>query len=889
MKKYLNNLFAVAFVAVMAMFTSCSEDYQADIDSLSDRVSALESTVDDLNDQISAGAVITSVTSTTSGCTFTLSNGNTYTVTNGEDATGESGTVVTFDDDGQLLIDDVESGYYASATAGADTDTDTDTDTEVAEYFYFKPVDGVFYYCSNLVPDGVATEYTYSTACNVVVVDNDNGTYTLTVDGTSFTIGLVEITSLLAGEAIEYGFVFESGDNMPYVTPYALVNSKTGVTLLTSYEEFGYIVNPSNATAPAAWNVNVIDVATKASEGLFYGAVTYENGVATVKGKFDVANLAPEANTESRFYLDAVLSDGETVSSNTAIVKPILFSEVFIGNTTLNENYKTAASASDDYDATDYLNAEARNGYDFILYANGTVDTAFDLDTLVYASAQVGRQTRMWLDAMGITDYSFEFSIEDEFISSETNNANQQEYVSLSDENVLTVAKGSSSYDKLPRVKVELFADETFSAQTKALATVYIQFLIEDEIVLPAEELEDVEFEYTIDAIDYADLYTSDVLEISTDQATMDDVYDELGISYAQFKQYYKVFEEETGYEGYWGWLNYTGVSISTSEGCYAELDCTSMYESLSSNTTPVTYHTVNILPTTEIGTHTITVSYPSRDNTLYPNIDFVYTVTIIAPEEALPSFTPVYVDADSVQVTKGAEFSGVYEMKVAPAEAFVDFLDTYKVTEATILAKYGNKVKFTFTKTDAAAATTSTLTNSDATTVAGLQNQYLMLNSAITVASLDVAMNFVITYENGYTQKLPWTITFNNPLSINTVDIELETLDITSYSEHTYGYAEFLFKDKVAKTYGGATSTLGSWDSTLKSTYGLSGSPREEVSTTLKTVSVEANHIISWNNEGSDLLEDTVVGYVEYTYNATSGNKTYATATAKSTVTVLK
>lgn len=83
--KFFSSLLVGALFATTSVFTSC-KDYDDDINGLKERVDKLENTVQQLNQQISAGAVISKVESFTDGnggIEFTLSNGNTYKVYNG--------------------------------------------------------------------------------------------------------------------------------------------------------------------------------------------------------------------------------------------------------------------------------------------------------------------------------------------------------------------------------------------------------------------------------------------------------------------------------------------------------------------------------------------------------------------------------------------------------------------------------------------------------------------------------------------------------------------------------------------------------------------------------------------------------------------------------------
>lgn len=100
----------LAVVAIVASSVSCQK-----VNDIDKRLSDLEEVVSDLKAQVLAGAVITSVTKTDDGCTFTLSNGQSYTVTNGTN--GNDGT------DGEAIIADVkiEDGFVVLTLKNGDT------------------------------------------------------------------------------------------------------------------------------------------------------------------------------------------------------------------------------------------------------------------------------------------------------------------------------------------------------------------------------------------------------------------------------------------------------------------------------------------------------------------------------------------------------------------------------------------------------------------------------------------------------------------------------------------------------------------------------------------------------------------------------------------------
>ena len=90
MKKKFYGALLLGSVLLTGGMVSCS-DYDDDINSLNDRVAAVEETVRGLQEKINAGCVITSVDPTGNGVKVTLSNGESFELLNG--APGAAATV----------------------------------------------------------------------------------------------------------------------------------------------------------------------------------------------------------------------------------------------------------------------------------------------------------------------------------------------------------------------------------------------------------------------------------------------------------------------------------------------------------------------------------------------------------------------------------------------------------------------------------------------------------------------------------------------------------------------------------------------------------------------------------------------------------------------------
>lgn len=127
-KKLINSfLLGATLVLSAGAFVSC-QDYESDINDLTDRVSAVEKVSKELQALIQKGSVITNVESTATGVRVTLSDGSTFDLTNGTNGKdgkngadgkdGKPGSVVTIGSDGYWYIDGVKTEYKAQGEKG---------------------------------------------------------------------------------------------------------------------------------------------------------------------------------------------------------------------------------------------------------------------------------------------------------------------------------------------------------------------------------------------------------------------------------------------------------------------------------------------------------------------------------------------------------------------------------------------------------------------------------------------------------------------------------------------------------------------------------------------------------------------------------------------------
>lgn len=917
MKNFINKLNAVMLCSLMVIFTSCSEnDYSSDIDSLSDRITAVESKISDIQSSITNGATISSVTSTDNGIKITLSTGESYEIENGTDgatgATGGAGTPGSVVEivDGNWYIDGEDTGLCATGTSGSGTTGDAGADGAPGNYYKPDADTGTFV---EYVWDEEAEEYVKGDDTGIsFLASNDGITAVMNADGTvtisgfldadgnpaTATIGLSDITSILVSEESGHGFVLSGAQ--PYATAYYL--NGLAQTALSSKESYKYVINPSTATAPESWAINFITADTKAATSysnafIFSNDVALVSGYATLTGKFDIYNLpAVDASQENRFYLQANVDAETTVSSNTATIEATDIKDVFIGSIAHNAEYKTTAADADilhsTVEAMDLqfaADAQVVATTDTLANLEVTYNstTGINLANYVYAATyeDIAAETgKSWLGNYNIEGYTFVFSLPEEYL--DVDNTNQQAFATLTN-GVLKVeydTYGKAAIDRTPIVKVDLMSDASFGT-SEVIATAYIKVLIvqtQAAVVAP----DPIEITMTAKEFDYSELFNTLTDEIVMDWAYMNQyVYNNAafsaldGLTHTEFCTYYNA--EPTA-------LFSTGSNGKVSDLSSTETGTTSKY------------YGINIYAvTTEIGTHTCTITYESLQPDLYGDVVITQEFTIKAPNETLPEFTSNYVTAattttPAMQVTKGREVDATsggtrHEMSVRPSEAFVDYLESYEATADAISAKYyansNTETKFSVSIVDGYVGIGSL--TAAGTDIATIQDQVLSLASALEASYEDIPMVFTIEYPNGYTQTKTWTIRFENPLTMTIADMKIAT-EKTATTLDVMDYVTFYFDgDEVYNPIDG-------WDADLRSKYGLSKNVTATISTATtdgtKEYLTRSGTEFTWNNTGTKPVEDFKGADVEVTLTGSyDSGSAYAIKVGTKELTILK
>lgn len=152
MKKKFYGALLLGSVLLTGGMVSCS-DYDDDINSLNDRVAAVEETVKGLQEKINAGCVITSVDPTENGVKVTLSNGESFELLNG--APGAAATV-EIGENGNWFINGEDTGKPSRGEKGEQGEPGESGTAATGKYY--KPGENGYWIEVTVGADGKETE-----------------------------------------------------------------------------------------------------------------------------------------------------------------------------------------------------------------------------------------------------------------------------------------------------------------------------------------------------------------------------------------------------------------------------------------------------------------------------------------------------------------------------------------------------------------------------------------------------------------------------------------------------------------------------------------------------------------------------------------------------------
>lgn len=668
----------VALALSSAMFVSCNK-YDDDIERLDSAVAALQATVQTLQNEIAGGAVITNVTNTEDGIKVTLSNGNSYNVQNGKDGqngtNGKDGSVVEVGENGNWFINGEDTGLAAAGKDGKDGQNGTSAST-----VYYYPGEAGVWVKVTVSPEGEkveeATTQKWLPAGTLTAV-YENGALTL------YGVEGVEGGLVVAGSAhlASLAFVPEvmtSNLGMPIVSSY-YVQKYAGYDdeeeeeiwnkVLSNNLEMTYRVNPTNANLSKtvfSFIDRVVEVATRVdgdSTNLlnFVSYKAVEGGIVVTATANEIDYEADQDENHNIFALKAVNEDGcEIVSDYAKFEADVLnqfslwcgvynkkgafeakYEHLEIDNPTLAEEVvdNLDVEVKDLTTLTDI--AKVDEAYDLSLVEEHVCgqfayDGSFDLNKLVRLFA--GEVDMAKADF----DVTYKFSKPETYKSTEDNVTNQQYYVELSEDGIVTVNSAlptkRSAIGRTPIFKVEAYIGETLIADT------YVKLQVLE--VVP-EDKDAVNIWVNGGVIEYSDIVSeaaatkknpATLLQLTWDRVNAE-IYEVLGMSPTQFRNIYnvpawshKVVENKKGV-----------VKTGTPAGVIGN-------EYLTGNdeiNTATTGAYISFEPASlKLGKDTVFVTFSNENSTVYGPVTVAFTYDI-KHDKAFPALNSDYQVAD--------------------------------------------------------------------------------------------------------------------------------------------------------------------------------------------------------------------------------------------------
>lgn len=512
MKKKFYGALLVGSVLLAGGMVSCS-DYDDDINSLTQRVDAIEASVADLKTAIENGKTIKSVTSIENGFEIEFSDGQKYAIKNGEN--GTNGDTWTIGSDGYWYKNGTVTEWKAVGTTGAEGPQGPQGPAgEDGQYYVPNAETG----CFDIYKDGKKVESTD--------ISWKSGSMTAVFNGTQLTLSGVDLGNGKVGDVtfnvgVQLGsvaFIPEVvSDKVPYPTTTEEFYNVANYWDETKYDasanfvpqanfdksniiETAYRLNPSNANIQDAVLAFINrQVATRAAADktnlLNCAGYTWNDKEGTVSVKTTVNASALSAdNKESDIAALQVWAGQNPVTSDYIYVEstPIdvqLADSMATVKAASFKGFYPRTKSIDKGESSDFIKefVKLTDATNFDLYYNGSIDLkkcaglyteTNNIDDFIYN--------------LGFRGMSYEFSLPEEYKAEDDQKTNQQWYVTMED-GVVSVNKKHltesliPAIGKTPVVRVDAFL--TSNAGVKRLvASSYIKLNI---VNTPTEEAED--------------------------------------------------------------------------------------------------------------------------------------------------------------------------------------------------------------------------------------------------------------------------------------------------------------------------------------------------------------------------------------------------------------
>ena len=850
-KKFLNvALFGTLIAVSSSTFTSC-KDYDDDIDGLTNRVSAVEGTLSQLESLIKKGAVITDVKSTANGVVVTLSDNSSFTLTNGKDgaagAAGKNGTVVTMGTDGYWYVDGKktenpwkgEKGNDGVAgTPGTNGTPGADGVTPDAVYFY-PGTEGAaagYWVKVTVKADGTKTEEVQSTTWAPkssetvsAVWDTENGYLTLNgVAGSEAPIK-IKLTDTLRSLAF-VPEVIDQQTGLGRIDFYTLLKKKKGSDkydfVVSTNPTVTYRLNPQNADVKnVEWNfINRVVKSRVAGDNTDLVKImkSEKDGKGGMNFTLQTLKNLDFVNNDNEHAIIALKAtnkeDASEIVSNYSIVKAQELREFGIAK--IKDGEPIAEPTSFYPTKITAVTVNSANDAELVY------DKELDLAPIVMAWA---KEIDKSLVAAGVAEdeISYVYSKDDEFLG-EDGTTNQNKFISLEGSVVKVdrkwlVAQGTAALGRTPVVKVVAKVKGT------TMATGFIKINIVRESTV-APDLEDLVVTIPIGEVEYSNIDANNGFKkVMTWEDANVKIYDALGLSKEDFAANYNNPSTEGVVPG--------GVMPLANMPGDAGVTGTNMIEVTIDNTVAV-YNK----PAKE----EVAIKYPAKNNKTHRNVIVKFTYSI-KHAKALPELNPDYLIGSNIIQVKGKMEGESWKLISEMKEQCKNYLSGYALP--------GNhtSLKFRF-KATTPVQEGAVIEGTD------YKNQTIKLTTPFTTKEdhRDYQIEMVATMANGEECVKDYIVRFVRPFNAEIDAITLKTF--TAEKDFKDMSKLVVIKDRDGKV----VYEKGTYTEYGKNTYKLDKAGLSfaydvgaDASFGGKLTVVNTTGMVEWYNGGNDLQQD--------------------------------
>lgn len=859
MKKKFYGALLLGSLFLAGGMVSCS-DYDDDINSLTQRVDALEKTVAELQKAIEAGAVITNVQSTENGVTVTLSDGKTFEVKNGaKGEDGEDGSVIAIkqvDGVDYWFLDGKNTGYPVKGEKGDDGNDGNDGSDGVDGKdgcWYFPYTDGYWhkqYYNEEgeIVDEATDQPWIPSAKETVrVVYDSVNGRLLISnAEGMQEgEVLVIETWGELKSLAV-IPYVIDKETSMPVVSFYNIV--KDGEVLESTDATAHFRLNPNNASIEG-WDWSIIDrKAVTRAEGdnvndlLAINEISRGDGemIVSLKSKKSIADL--NEDEIAIFALNGTnTANGNNIASDYAKVTSEDLKNFAIVNASLTHEF----AFRDPYPTekpTEPAQGPASARIDAeLVYSD---KTGIDLKDLVWTWAKdinVLTSTQVTLENLNIDGLTYTFEKPEKYLGSD-GITNQQDFVNL-DGSIVTVNDyATAAIGRTPIFLVKALVNGT------VVASGYIKL----EIVKSAPEPDKPDEILTVDCgtINYGDIVDSKVIA-ELDWTRVNKFYSQYGLTAKTFSELYE-----------------NAVNTKTETGVIMDGKA---WMGSQTTTAPATFALTNNVAVMGLqeAVRTAEITFATKagvDKTKYPNVvvRFTYTIKDTTVFPALNDDYRIDVNGDGVKdnvvKVKGQLKDSKWAMVSGIKEHFTEYLNGYK-RSANHYDLYATLVAG---QTGAEITPAKTTSGNQAQGKETVMAQEIKLTTELINAYKDYAVNFNVRLANGEDTTYTYTVRFERPYTVKVSDVVLETL-LAEASTDELSKKVVIYGPQGEKVYenGAVTADGGNTYKFNQSGYSieykdLTGSTEDTWASFGGNLKLDkTTGKISWYNQGTALQKD--------------------------------